>query len=238
MPSPYTTLFRSIPSGDGFFVLPATDTYLIEVTSTATNVTGAYSVTLADPSTAYGVTGTVQRGGVALSGVTVTFTQVAGTGALPGAVMTGASGLFSQTGFTAATVYRATPSLSGYVFTPPSLDFDAPANLNFTATALGCSGFTATPITVGQTLNGTLANTDCQAPELGNPSGYFANRSSFSGVAGQAVAITGTSTAFTPYLFLLHGSDASQVTSTSGSQSFARIPSGDGFFVRSEAHTS
>src|SRR5438552_3747505 len=139
--------------------------------------------------------------------------------------MTDASGLFSQTGFTAATVYRATPSLSGYVFSPPSLDFHGPANLNFTATALGCSGFTATPITVGQTLNGTLANTDCQAPELGNPSGYFADRYSFSGVAGQAVAITATSTAFTPYLFLLHGSDGSQVTSTYGSGTTAQIPS-------------
>src|SRR5437667_12845916 len=69
-----------------------------------------------------------------------------------------------------------------------------------------------------------------QIPELGNPSGYFADRYSFSGVAGQAVAITATSTAFTPYLFLLHGSDGSQVTSTYGSP-FARIPSGDGFFV-------
>src|SRR5439155_11882192 len=87
--STYGSPFARIPSGDGFFVLPATDTYLIEVTSTAVNVTGAYSVTLADPSTAYGVTGTVQRGGLALSGVTVTFTQVAGTGALPVAVKIG-----------------------------------------------------------------------------------------------------------------------------------------------------
>src|SRR2546428_11813375 len=75
----------------------------------------------------------------------------------------------------------------------------------YTTLFRSCSGFTATPITVGQTLNGTLANTDCQAPELGNPSGYFADRYSFSGVAGQAVAITATSTAFTPYLFLSGG---------------------------------
>src|SRR5436853_1575180 len=144
--------------------------------------------------------------------------------------MTDASGLFSQTGFTAGTVYRATPSLSGYVFSPPSLDFDAPANLNFTATALGCSGFTATPITVGQTLNGTLSNTDCQAPELGNPSGYFADRYSFTGVAGQAVAITATSTALDRKSVVQGKSVESRVTSTTRNP-FARIPSGDGFFV-------
>src|SRR5262249_36551495 len=145
--------FARIPSGDDFFVLPATDTYFIDVTSTAVNVTGAYSVTLSDVSTVYGGTGWVQTGGVGLGGVTVTFTKVAGSGALPGVVMSSAAGLFSQGGFAGGTVYRATPSLPGYVFNPPSLDFEAPANLNFTATAIGCGAFAPTPITVGQMLN-------------------------------------------------------------------------------------
>src|SRR5207244_2347849 len=188
----YGSPFARIPSGDGFFVLPATDTYLIEVTSTATNVTGAYSVTLADPSTAYGVTGTVQRAGVALSGVTVTFTQVAGTGALPGAVMTGASGLFSQTGFTAGTVYRATPSLSGYVFSPPTLDFHAPANLNFTSTALGCSGFAATPITVGQIGRASCRERVWKAVEVGELSEKIAKRDEFRWVEGAGGANEGS----------------------------------------------
>src|SRR5207244_8604164 len=171
----YGSPFARIPSGDGFFVLPATDTYLIEVTSTAVNVTGAYSVTLADPSTAYGVTGTVQRGGVALSGVTVTFTQVAGTGALPVAGMTGASGLFSQTGFTAATAYRATPSLSGYVFSPPTLDFHAPANLNFTSTAQIGRASCRERCRARRTPNGSIAKRDWRGPDLRSPRGCFAH---------------------------------------------------------------
>src|SRR5262249_2772181 len=147
-----TQAFARIPSGDDFYVLPATGTYLIDVSSTAANATGPYTVTLADTSTTYGVAGTVKSAGTGLGGVMLTFTAVAGSGTVPGAVTTTAAGGFGQTGFAPATVYRVTPSLPGYVFTPPTLDFDAPANLNFTATAIGCAGFTATPITVGQTL--------------------------------------------------------------------------------------
>src|SRR5207249_10589192 len=40
--------FARIPSGDGFFALPATDTYLIEVTSAGANTTRTYSEALAD----------------------------------------------------------------------------------------------------------------------------------------------------------------------------------------------
>src|SRR5439155_16811891 len=83
-------------------------------------------------------------------------------------------------------------------------------------TELGCSGFSATTIRVRQWLRGWRSDACCYELELGNPSGYFADRYSFSGVAGQAVAITATSTAFTPYLFLLRGSDGSRVTSTYG----------------------
>src|SRR2546425_3793898 len=64
--------FARIPGGADFFVLPATDTYFIEVTSAGANVSAADTGTLANPGTAYEMTGTVRRGGVPLSGVTGT----------------------------------------------------------------------------------------------------------------------------------------------------------------------
>src|SRR5262249_36505173 len=141
--------------GNGFFVLPGTGAYVIEVTSSEANAVGGYTVSLGDPSTPYGVTGTVSTGVVGLAGVTVTFSIVAGGGSIPAPATTGAGGGWVQAGCSTGTVYRATPSLAGYVFSPPSLDFDAPASLNFTATAVGCSAFTPTPIAIGQTLSGT-----------------------------------------------------------------------------------
>ena len=138
-----------IPDG-GFFTLPTTGTYIIEVTSTVANAAGDYTVTLGDPSTPYAVAGTVKSGAVGLSGVTMMLSSVAGGGPIPAPVSTDASGFWTQTDFSTGTVYRATPSLSGYVFSPPSLDFHAPANLSFTATALGCSGFRSEERRVGK----------------------------------------------------------------------------------------
>ena len=46
----------------------------------------------------------------------------------------------------------------------------------------------ATPITFGQTLNGTLATGDCHSPVRGN--NFFADRYTFNALAGQRIAIT------------------------------------------------
>src|SRR5437870_7720510 len=121
----------SIPSGGGSFTLPTTDTYLIEVSSYAT---GSYLLTLGGPSTPYTMAGAVTSGGP-LAGVTITFSVVAGPGAVPTAVTTDAAGGWRQTGFVPGTVYRATPSLSAYVFSPVSADFEAPGVVNFTASS-------------------------------------------------------------------------------------------------------
>src|SRR5438552_18155111 len=112
--------------------------------------------------------------------------------------------MWSQTGFVPGTVYRATPSLSAYVFSPVSADFDAPGVVNFTAHPITCSAFTVTPLTVGQTVSGMLAATDCTSPI--NGISYHADRYSFRGVEGEAITIEATSTDINGYLYvyLLH----------------------------------
>src|SRR5437870_3969516 len=218
----------SIPSGGGSFTLPTTDTYLIEVSSSAT---GSYLLTLGGPSTPYTMTGAVPSGGP-LAGVTITFSVVAGPGAVPTAVTTDAAGVWSQTGFVPGTVYRATPSLSAYVFSPVSADFDAPGVANFTGYPITCSAFTVTPITVGQTVSGMLAANDCTSPI--NGISYHADRYSFSGVEGEAFTIEATSTDINGYLYvyLLHA-DGTQVTSSVGygPPTVVSIPSGGGSFT-------
>ena len=73
--------------------------------------------------------------GTGLAAVTLTFTRVTGSGALPASVRTNSNGNWNQTGFEAGTTYRATPSKTGYFFEPASRTFTSTsANLNFAAT--------------------------------------------------------------------------------------------------------
>jgi len=74
-------------------------------------------------------------GNAPVSQVLLTFSRISGTGAVPPAVQPSLSNrTWSQTGFEPGTVYRVTPSLAGYVFSPASYDFDgAKSDLNFGA---------------------------------------------------------------------------------------------------------
>ena len=56
--------------------------------------------------------------GTAFAGVTISFYVSAGTGALPPAVQTDASGNWTQSGFTAGATYGARPGYPAYAFTP------------------------------------------------------------------------------------------------------------------------
>jgi Calx-beta domain/Bacterial pre-peptidase C-terminal domain len=78
-----------------------------------------------------------------------------------------------------------------------------------------------TPITVGQTLNGALASTDCRLPFDGS----FLDAYTFAGTAGQQIAVTMTSSEVDSYLFLLNpaGQALVQDNSGAGGQN-ARIP--------------
>src|SRR5207244_6356333 len=118
----------SIPSGGGSFTLPTTDTYLIEVSSQAT---GSYLLTLGGPSTPYTMAGAVTSGGP-LAGVTITFSLVAGPGAVPTAVATDSSEERSEGGEVGGSGYVATPSMTAYVFPPVAADSDAPGVEPFT----------------------------------------------------------------------------------------------------------
>jgi hypothetical protein len=63
-----------------------------------------------------------------IEGVTITFSRVTGTGALPAPVRTDAGGGWSQTGFQAGTTYRAAASKQGFVFNPASMEISRPTS--------------------------------------------------------------------------------------------------------------
>ncbi len=85
------------------------------------------------------------------------------------------------------------------------------------------------PISFGQTINGTLSNTDCLLPF-----GSRADIYTFSGTQGQGVAITETSGAFFTYLYLFSPSNA--IIGQNGNAGTSRIPS-SGFFTLPETGT-
>ena len=85
-------------------------------------------------------------------------------------------------------------------------------------------------ISVGQSVSGTLALTDCKSRVRGLS--FNADRYSFSGVAGQQVAMILSSTTYDPYLYLL-APDKSVVTedNNGGGGTDSRIPSGGGLIT-------
>ncbi|HMK64558.1 MAG TPA: C1 family peptidase, partial [Thermodesulfobacteriota bacterium] len=124
----------SIPAG-----LAVGSDYLIVVSSTSNaSISGrspSFSITTPPPVEYFNISGAVSTG---LSGVTMNFSRVSGTGTLPSSVMTGIGGLYNQSGFVSGTSYKVTPSKSGYSFTPASLTFTGGStSLNFTATVKG-----------------------------------------------------------------------------------------------------
>lgn len=88
------------------------------------------------PATTWGMSGRVTTAaGAGIPDVTITFTRVSGTGAIPAAVKTDSNGNWSQTGFEAGTTYRATPTKSGCTFSPSYIDRStSSSDVNFTGT--------------------------------------------------------------------------------------------------------
>ncbi|HLA09308.1 MAG TPA: M12 family metallo-peptidase, partial [Pyrinomonadaceae bacterium] len=83
---------------------------------------------------------------------------------------------------------------------------------------------TATPISGGQTVNGTLTTSNCQSPIRGN--NFYAARHSFAGVFGQEISISLTAT-FDAFLTLI-GPDGAVLLNDddSGGGTNSRIPGG------------
>ena len=196
----FTTTPR-IPAAGGFLALPANGTYTIEVTSYSTNITGNYSLSL--------TTGTV-----GCSYAITPNNQSIGPAGGPGSIAVTTGGACAWTAITDANWVTINGGSSGtgngtvnYTVAPnpsssPRTASVLVAGLVFNITQLGDASFCSLiPITSGQTINGSLANTDCQSPVRG--SGYFADRYSFTGTANQGVAISLTSSSFDTYLYLL-----------------------------------
>jgi Lamin Tail Domain len=89
----------------------------------------------------------------------------------------------------------------------------------------------STQINVGQTVNGTLDNTDCRLPADGS----FLDQYTFNGTQGQQIAISMTATApagVDPFLFLLSPPGVDIIDDdNSGGGTAARIPGPTGFFT-------
>jgi FG-GAP-like repeat/Bacterial pre-peptidase C-terminal domain len=87
----------------------------------------------------------------------------------------------------------------------------------------------ATPITVGQTVNGSLAASDCKSRVRGVS--FNSDRYSFSGTAGQQIFITLSSATFDTYLYLLSPSKTlAAQDDDGGGGTNSRIPAGSGTF--------
>jgi len=95
-----------------------------------------------------------------------------------------------------------------------------------------CGGTTCPPsaIAVGQTVNGTLQNGDCQRPDTS-----FYDAYTFNGTTGQQIFITLNSSQFNAFLFLFQGSYPGGTLRASdnngGGGLNARIPATSGFFT-------
>ncbi|HLG17349.1 MAG TPA: cohesin domain-containing protein [Blastocatellia bacterium] len=114
------------------------------------------------------------------------------------------SGLFATDGGT-----RLVGVLSCGPVTPTCADFGVygrfsdfyPAIRTFMELGDSTGVCAPTPISIGQTVSGALSSTDCPSRVRG--SGYFSDRYSFSGTAGQQVSISLSSTTFDTYLYLV-----------------------------------
>ena len=85
---------------------------------------------------------------------------------------------------------------------------------------------TKVPIMPGQTINGTLSNTDCSLSD-----GSFFDEYTFSATAGQQLFVTMSSAAFDTYLILLDPSNNDTQDDDGGGGTNSRIPTNSGFFV-------
>ncbi len=90
------------------------------------------------------------------------------------------------------------------------------------------TGCGSTPISFGQTANGTLSTSDCV---LSGTTRYV-DVYTFSGTAGQQIAVTMNSTAFDTYLYLANSSNQVLIENDDGGGGTnSRIPPNSGFFT-------
>lgn len=135
----FRTIKSSTPAADGSYQwtvdsdLNGTGFAVMVTSTTCSSASGTSGDFTINPAVSFQVSGDVTSGGSGLSGVTIGFGRVSGTGALPASVATDGNGVWSQTGFQQGTVYRATPTKTGCSFSPTSWEFSgASSSLDFT----------------------------------------------------------------------------------------------------------
>jgi hypothetical protein len=95
-------------------------------------------------------------------------------------------------------------------------------------TNCGGGGCPATPITIGQTINGSLTTSDCIFPDTTR----YADVYDFNGTAGQKIAVSMNSTQFDTYLYLVNSSNQILAEDDDGGDGTnSRIPAVSGFFT-------
>jgi hypothetical protein len=251
-----------IPAGSGFFTLPSSGTYVIEVTSFFAGTLGSYTLRLATPCTPSAVP--IGVGQTMSSSLTTSDCQ----SPVQGSSYSADRYSFSGTAGQQVTILLTSSAFDTYLYLigpsgsviandddggggsdsripAGSGGFSLPSSGTYIievtsyyaggagSYALSLSTFIpclATSISIGQTPSGSLSTGDCRSPIRG--SGYYADRYSFSGSAGQQVAILLASSVFDTYVYLI-GPSGSLIyqDDDGGGGTNSRIPAGGGFFV-------
>ena len=234
-----------IPSAGTTFTLPDTGVYIIEATTFARQQTGSYALSVnntgctisASPSSAHFPAG----GGNETINVTLSgcgsdpdyrflATPSTATWLVPQATFaSGSQGINFTVQANSSIAGRRAFLLVGAVTTGPGPN-DVAGGLRIPITQSGTGpACSSTPIAFGQTLNGSLATTDCHSPVRGE--GFVADRYTFNAGAGQKVTILATAPSpGDPDTFLtLLGPNGVVllVDDDSGGQTNSRIPGGN-----------
>ncbi|HMZ22283.1 MAG TPA: BACON domain-containing carbohydrate-binding protein, partial [Blastocatellia bacterium] len=218
-----------IPRGNEFLVLPETGTYLLEVSSFNSNATGVYSLSListpAGGVCSYAVTPSVITVGAAggTATVNVSTTNTCGWTARSSfaQISSGSSGFGSGTvGLSITANTSASRRVGSVLVAGQYVPVIQSGNAN------DC---TVASLSIPQTVNGSLSATDCRA--LVNSERY-ADVYTFTGRAGQRIAVTMSSAGYDTYLSLLGtNGDFVAVDDNGGGGTNSRIPAANGYFV-------
>jgi hypothetical protein len=215
-----------IPSFSGFFTLPATGTYTIYATSFSfdgvTGSTGSYSISLSSASCSYSLNPTSQSFGS--SGGSSSFGVTTAAGCAWTAVSNSSWITTSSSGTGNGTVNYTVASNNGAARTGSITVNGQTFSVSQSAGGGGCP---ATAIAVGQTINGNITTSDC----FFTGTSRYVDVYTFSGTAGQQIAITMNGT-FDTYLYLLNSSNQVVAEDDDGGGGLnSRIPAVFGFIT-------
>ncbi|MCH7697826.1 MAG: hypothetical protein IH865_02655 [Chloroflexi bacterium] len=112
---------------------------------------------------------------------------------------------------------------AGLLFGPAAFGSGEPS-----ANEVIAGGCTPVPLTPTETVEGTLATTDCWSS--GRGALYYADQYSFTASAGEEVSIGLSASGFNPWVYLI-GPDGTVVAENGTNLSSTRIPSGTGFLT-------